>query len=563
MSEHQSKTTSAAHLEAFYRPFSEARERKFDGLVITGAPIEHLEYESVSYWPEMREVLDWTQTNVHHTMGVCWGGMAMLHHFHGVPKHALPGKAFGCFRHRAGDPASPFLQGFSDSFMVPVSRWTEIRTEDVGLHGDLRILIDSDEVGPCLIEDARHRALHMLNHLEYDSTTLKEEYDRDVAAGGPIQMPIDYFPGDDPALPPRTAGAATRRFSTGTGSTRSTRRRPMTSRGSGPDRRRALLALAGALTAAACAPRGGNVRPAAPQDTDAGETLDVEGVPPAFPAPRRGAAGRAGPRRQRQRARLGDGRPPGMAARHDVIAFDRPGHGLSGWPGPKARASPSRPGGCARASRGSASGAPSVVGHSYGGSVALAWALDAPESVAGLMLIGAPSQVWPGGLGARTDLLANGFTGPLVARTGRFLPRRVAEAAVARVFAPQEPPPDYLERPPARPGARAHDAARQRAPARRPQGADPRHGPALSKPRHAGRADPRDRRRDRPAASPLAAAVAPDPACAADAARGRRPHAPPRRPRGDPRRTRSSRRRLSLLRTAARARILRESGARA
>lgn len=202
MSEHQSKTTSAAHLEAFYRPFSEARERKFDGLIITGAPIEHLEYESVSYWPEMREVLDWTQTNVHHTMGICWGGMAMLHHFHGVPKHALPGKAFGCFRHRAVDPASPFLQGFSDSFMVPVSRWTEIRTEDVGLHGDLRVLIDSDEVGPCLIEDAPRRALYMLNHLEYDSTTLKEEYDRDVAAGGAIQLPIDYFPGDDPAQPP-------------------------------------------------------------------------------------------------------------------------------------------------------------------------------------------------------------------------------------------------------------------------------------------------------------------------------------------------------------------------
>ena len=101
MSEHQPKNTSAAHLEAFYQPFREARERRFDGLIITGAPIEHLEFEAVSYWDELREVFDWTQTNVHSTMGVCWGGMAMLHHFHGIPKHMLPAKAFGCFRHRA------------------------------------------------------------------------------------------------------------------------------------------------------------------------------------------------------------------------------------------------------------------------------------------------------------------------------------------------------------------------------------------------------------------------------------------------------------------------------
>ena len=202
MSEHQSKNTAAAHLEAFYRPFSEARARKFDGLIITGAPIEHLDFEAVSYWRELTEVFEWTRTNVHHTLGVCWGGMAMLNHFHGVPKHALPGKAFGCFHHRAVAPTSPYLQGFSDSFMVPVSRWTEVRAEDVGLHPDLAVLIDSDEVGPCLIDDPRHRALYMFNHLEYNSTTLKEEYDRDLAAGGPITEPVDYFPGDDPTQSP-------------------------------------------------------------------------------------------------------------------------------------------------------------------------------------------------------------------------------------------------------------------------------------------------------------------------------------------------------------------------
>jgi homoserine O-succinyltransferase/O-acetyltransferase len=202
MSEHQSKNTSPAHLEAFYQPFTQARARRFDGFIITGAPIEHLDFEAVSYWDELREIFDWTQTNVHRTMGVCWGGMAMLHHFWGVPKHALPAKAFGCYRHQALQPPSPYLTGFSDSFLVPVSRWTEIRAEDVALHPDLALLITSPEVGPCLIDDPRHRALYMLNHLEYDSTTLKDEYDRDVQGGGPIVAPVNYFPEDNPRQQP-------------------------------------------------------------------------------------------------------------------------------------------------------------------------------------------------------------------------------------------------------------------------------------------------------------------------------------------------------------------------
>ncbi len=202
MSEHQPKNTTAAHLEAFYQPFREARDRCFDGLIVTGAPIEHLEFEAVDYWDEMRELFDWTQTNVHSTMGICWGGMAMLHHFHGLPKHMLPGKAFGCFRHHAVAPAAALLQGFSDNFVVPVSRWTEVRDEELALVPDLNVLIRSDDVGPCLVEDRGHRAYYMFNHLEYDSTTLKEEYDRDVASGGPVTAPIDYFPDDDPAEVP-------------------------------------------------------------------------------------------------------------------------------------------------------------------------------------------------------------------------------------------------------------------------------------------------------------------------------------------------------------------------
>jgi homoserine O-succinyltransferase/O-acetyltransferase len=202
MTRHEPRNTSPEHMEAFYQPFEAARARKFDGLIITGAPVEHLPYEAVTYWDELTEIFEWTQTNVHHTMGVCWGGMAMLHHFWGVPKHSLPGKAFGVFRHRTRVESSPFLYGFSDSFLVPVSRWTELRAEDVDRHPELVTLIASDAVGPCLIEDPAHRALYMVNHLEYDSTTLKEEYDRDVDAGGPIELPVDYFPGNDPSRLP-------------------------------------------------------------------------------------------------------------------------------------------------------------------------------------------------------------------------------------------------------------------------------------------------------------------------------------------------------------------------
>jgi homoserine O-succinyltransferase/O-acetyltransferase len=202
MTEHTPKSTAMDHMEAFYQTFEAARSRKFDGLIITGAPVEHLAYEDVSYWGELRAIFDWTQTNVHHTMAVCWGGMAMAYHFHGIPKHVLPGKAFGCFRHTVIEPTSPFLRGFSDSLSVPVSRWTELRTEDLELNQDLSILLYSEEVGPCLIDDRDHRALYMVNHLEYDSTTLREEYARDLAKGGQISVPINYFPGDDPSRMP-------------------------------------------------------------------------------------------------------------------------------------------------------------------------------------------------------------------------------------------------------------------------------------------------------------------------------------------------------------------------
>jgi homoserine O-succinyltransferase len=201
MTEHETRNTAAEHMAEFYRPFQEVKSEKFDGLIITGAPIEHLPFEEVTYWDELTEVMDWTQTNVHSTFGVCWGGMAMAYHFHGIPKHMLDHKAFGCFRHRNLTPSSPYLRGFSDDFIIPVSRWTEMRKDEMEAAG-LKVLLGSEEVGPCLVEDTGHRALYIFNHFEYDSGTLKEEYDRDVANGTPINMPQNYYPDDDPSQTP-------------------------------------------------------------------------------------------------------------------------------------------------------------------------------------------------------------------------------------------------------------------------------------------------------------------------------------------------------------------------
>jgi len=206
MSEHQTRNTAAEHMQSFYRPFEDVRAEKFDGLIITGAPIEHLDFEDVTYWDELTEIMDWTQTNVHATFGVCWGGMAMLHHFHRVPKHLLDQKLFGAFRQQNLAPASPYLRGFSDDFVVPVSRWTEVRTPELETAG-LPILVAAPETGPCLIEDPAHRALYVMNHFEYDSGTLNEEYQRDLDQnqfdGADIALPVDYFPQDDPAATPQ------------------------------------------------------------------------------------------------------------------------------------------------------------------------------------------------------------------------------------------------------------------------------------------------------------------------------------------------------------------------
>ena len=202
MSEHQSKNTSSDHMDAFYTSFQDIKHRKFDGLVITGAPIEHLSFTDVSYWDEMTEVMNWTQTNVHSTFGVCWGGMAMINHFHNIEKHMLAAKAFGCFRHQRLDESSPYLRGFSDDMVIPVSRWTEVRQDELDA-ANLTTLLASDKTGPCLVQDDAHRALYVFNHFEYDRDTLKQEYDRDLESGKPINVPDNYYPKDDPTKTPQ------------------------------------------------------------------------------------------------------------------------------------------------------------------------------------------------------------------------------------------------------------------------------------------------------------------------------------------------------------------------
>jgi homoserine O-succinyltransferase len=202
MSEHQTKNTAAEHMETFYRPFQDIKGEKFDGLIITGAPIEHLQFDEVTYWDELREVFEWTQTNVHSTFGVCWGGMAMINYFYGITKHLLEAKAFGCFRHKNLDAASPYLRGFSDDCVIPVSRWTEMDAGEINQAG-LKTLLGSDAVGPCLVEDNARRALYIFNHFEYDTGTLKQEYDRDVSEGTAINVPVNYYPEDDPAAAPQ------------------------------------------------------------------------------------------------------------------------------------------------------------------------------------------------------------------------------------------------------------------------------------------------------------------------------------------------------------------------
>ncbi len=197
-----SKLTPDSHLQAFYRTFDQVRGRYFDGLIVTGAPVEHLPFESVDYWPELCEVFDWAETHARASFFICWAAQAALYHRYGIPKYDLPAKMFGVFPHTPVKRKTGLLKGFDDEFFAPHSRHTEIRAEDVEGVDGVEVLATSAEAGLYIVASTDERQLYVTGHSEYDPLTLKNEYDRDVKRGLPIAIPKNYYPGDDPTRLP-------------------------------------------------------------------------------------------------------------------------------------------------------------------------------------------------------------------------------------------------------------------------------------------------------------------------------------------------------------------------
>ncbi len=202
MKSHISQNTSANHLNRFYESFDDIRWKKYDGLIITGAPVEHMEYEEVDYWQELCEVMEWSKTNVTSTFHICWGAQAGLYYHYGLQKHILPQKVFGVFEHKVMNRKIPIVRGFDDYFMAPHSRHTEVRSEDIHACKDLTVLAESDEVGVYLAMAGEGKQFFVMGHSEYDRLTLQEEYFRDLKKGMDIQVPKNYFPDDDPTRKP-------------------------------------------------------------------------------------------------------------------------------------------------------------------------------------------------------------------------------------------------------------------------------------------------------------------------------------------------------------------------
>ena len=198
MGTHESTHVPGAHLEAFYKTFDEIQNTRFDGCIITGAPVEMLDYEQVDYWPELCAVMDYTLTHVYSTVHICWGAQAALYYHYGIPKHAMPQKLFGVFPHRVTRPMNPLVRGFDEVFYAPHSRYTEVRRKDVAACPALRVLAESDEAGLHLLATDSGRQIFLFGHMEYDRETLRLEYERDRAKGLPIDVPKHYFSGDDP-----------------------------------------------------------------------------------------------------------------------------------------------------------------------------------------------------------------------------------------------------------------------------------------------------------------------------------------------------------------------------
>lgn len=190
------------HLEAFYKTFSEIKDEKFDGMIITGAPIEHLDFEEVSYWEELRNIMDWSLHHVFSTLHICWGAQAGLHHHYGIQKHPLDSKCFGVFKHKLHEDHLPLFRGFDDEFNVPHSRHTTVLREEIEKVDGLKVVSTSDEAGVYIVMAEKGRQIFISGHSEYDPNTLKKEYDRDVLAGKPIEVPKNYYPNDDPTKAP-------------------------------------------------------------------------------------------------------------------------------------------------------------------------------------------------------------------------------------------------------------------------------------------------------------------------------------------------------------------------
>lgn len=198
MDSHESTHVPGEHLEAFYKTYEEIRARRFDGMIITGAPVENLDYEQVDYWPELCTLMDFSKTNVYSTVHICWGAQAGLYYHYGIPKYQLPEKLSGVFLHRVARPQNPLVRGFDESFYAPHSRHTEVRRQDVAACKALRILAESEEAGVHLLSTENGRQIYICGHAEYDKETLQGEYERDRARGLNPPVPKHYFKDDDP-----------------------------------------------------------------------------------------------------------------------------------------------------------------------------------------------------------------------------------------------------------------------------------------------------------------------------------------------------------------------------
>lgn len=199
---HKSTHTSAEHMLAFYKTFDEVKHKKYDGLIITGAPVEQMEFEEVDYWEELCEIMEWTKTNVHSTMHICWGAQAGLYHHYGIKKYSLPKKLFGVFPHKADYVNSMLLRGFDGVFHVPHSRYTEVKREEIEANPNLRVLASSEQAGVHIVSSIGGRQFFIMGHAEYDPLTLDAEFRRDAAAGLGTLPPENYYPNNDPEQAP-------------------------------------------------------------------------------------------------------------------------------------------------------------------------------------------------------------------------------------------------------------------------------------------------------------------------------------------------------------------------